>query len=433
MGEDTLIKISECNSGDTRGTLPFNSTNTLQLHESATRALSIHEVQLERNDSEMNWDLFVGGGKEQLSMWRVTEDEQGNISAQVLLIARISDQFLPLFHPNMKWWDESGDTGHEVVSHETSDTQQPQKVQRQEVCHFYSKSVSIRKNVAKNATNRTHKQPINFRIMSLQSVQLSGHPGSYLIMTGGSDACIKFFIVTKVSSTGTTSIIPVACSYEHNGPVINLSVVNMSNDMHLLFSGATDGEVSVFDISDLVKKTDPSSLSAFRHASDQTPTHMYAVHKFQAHQSGINSLSARAVGSKRVCTLTGGDDQSVCYWEADICRISSGRVQISNDEQTVVSDIHCSCINGAKIVELPQSGTHLCLVTSIDQRLNVFVPMREADGSQLSLTLAASCMVEVSDISHLDAQLIEERQDGTGRILIAVSGAGITTLDFDLR
>jgi WD40 repeat protein len=214
----------------------------------------------------------------------------------------------------------------------------------------------------KNNQFPNHLKNIQYRILSLECKFIDQN--HLLIVTGGSDSLVKFFIY----STDDNSLNPVAFSSFHWG---NVSKLYLDGDQ--LISAGTEGSIAIYE------------LNFFEEFQEIKPKF-----HFKAHQSAITSLF-----SNGGFIASGGDDQSISLFD------------ISNQSLKNFKNQHSTQITGIFI------NKEFCISTGIDQNLNIY-QLENGDLKRIQ-----SRVVDITNI--LNMNVFEDKEN----LFIILVGCGM--------
>eukprot|EP01080_Neovahlkampfia_damariscottae_P001336 gene1336-11418_t len=219
---------------------------------------------------------------------------------------------------------------------------------------------------------KLNSKSIEYRILAIASMMINEN--RILLITGGSDSLIKFFIYDIKKN----ELNPLGYSNFHEG---NVSQLLVKRDGSLLISTGTEGNIAIFDILN-IEKIDFHLIKPKA--------------SFKAHKSGITSLSAYGT-----LLATGGDDQIINVFDL---------TKMTEVESSSIKNQHFAQVTGIFI------NDNMVVSTSIDQKLNIF------SIKNLKLTLNVSVQLDITNI--LNMTILEENKE----MLIIVVGSGIQIL-----
>ena len=229
----------------------------------------------------------------------------------------------------------------------------------------------------------------------------------------------------------------------HDRPVLAVDVAGVrvagggENVAVVAATGATDGALAIWDMSDALPETSSNASSS----SIRTihPCHVSRG----AHQSGVNGVAVRAVGGDAVgvfVAASGGDDQVA---RAEVFAVKPASVtefvkketssfRVVSVARVAVAFAHSSAIKGVWLGPGTLPGTLTLATASHDQRARVWTGSVEAkdDGDASSaaifLTPVAGAFAECPEPEGLDGFV-----DARGRTRIAVCGRGVQMFELE--
>jgi len=243
----------------------------------------------------------------------------------------------------------------------------------------------------------------------------------YLVAVGSTDASIRIFSfdVAKRSFRLIRSI------WHHNGPVLALKILAGADRQHgdpiWLFAGATDGVVSLWDLSALTMEENAGT-------SCDEKAYLWPVPSLavRSNQSGVNALDvAWSNEASGIATLaTGGDDQALA---AITIALPTPR---DRQPPFVVSEASELCAHAAALRGVALCGDGYVLTTSADQRVVLWKLGGEVMDAPTSLSWVAAVLTEVSDVQAFH---VSPASDGAGGVLhCVVVGLGLSWLEIHL-
>ncbi|KAJ2079167.1 WD repeat-containing protein 6 [Coemansia sp. RSA 988] len=217
----------------------------------------------------------------------------------------------------------------------------------------------------------------------------------------------------------------VARDYTGTHCVLSVAAVDLGNGRTLLVSGATNGQVSFWDITRFTADSDNISCSEEPQlqAVIDLRSSLLAVHNM--HQSGVNSIHIQCTteniptckDNPVILMATGGDDGCVAIREIEI-----QRTQVLSRLEARRVDAHASSVKGVVLL----SNGVLCSV-STDQRLALWtLPKPNWASSDVQLDLLEMSFTQVADPSAL--YLFQHFEN---RFSLVVAGMGVEIIDIN--
>ncbi|KAI8141833.1 WD40-repeat-containing domain protein [Fennellomyces sp. T-0311] len=256
-------------------------------------------------------------------------------------------------------------------------------------------------------------QVIETRIMDITVYAIDPTQGLHLVGVGYSDSTMRVWLFNEK----TRQFSLIADGSWHRRCLLQIEHVvipaggGVRPDQILFFTGATDGRVAVWDISEQLHESiqDVAALEA-------DPTRTAAkfdepLYSYQPHQSGVNCLQVVLNKDNTLHIVTGGEDNALV----------AAKVSVANDGNIVpcgeiytVPDAHASSITGVRFIR----ASSAVLSTSTDQRLNMWA-VKDLGPNGITLSLIDAAFVDVPDPSTMDT--IEYR----GVTHAAIAGIGL--------
>lgn len=116
--------------------------------------------------------------------------------------------------------------------------------------------------------------------------------------------------------------------YTHTHCILTVKDLVIDTEFNLIFAGATDGQVMLFDITTMLP--------------DVTDTSCQPILNFKHHQSGVNAIALQRVLETDIRIVTGGDDNSIAISFIDLL----GRVVVLHQK---IPSQHSTQITGRKL------------------------------------------------------------------------------------
>uniref|UniRef100_A0A8C4TKY3 tRNA (34-2'-O)-methyltransferase regulator WDR6 n=1 Tax=Erpetoichthys calabaricus TaxID=27687 RepID=A0A8C4TKY3_ERPCA len=256
----------------------------------------------------------------------------------------------------------------------------------------------------KKNRHKTIKMDPETRYMCLAVVEAGDCKGDGVIVVAAcSDGAVRAFSLQEEQRR----LVLLWESFYHQRCVLCVAVFSQCWDTHcrqmFLCSGATDGNIAIWDISESATKEENEDSSA--------PQWLTPSLLVSAHQCGVNCLD---VGETEVpgqyLVLSGSDDNSLHVCLVDI---SNRMAPLQLLRTFSVVSAHAAPITGARWLT-----PHFLVSASVDQRV-VLWSVREA-----SLSWQEACLSHVADVSSLE---IWQKEDGDKTVL-SVCGQGLQVL-----
>ncbi|KAI9492531.1 WD40-repeat-containing domain protein [Zychaea mexicana] len=265
-------------------------------------------------------------------------------------------------------------------------------------------------------------QVIETRIMDITVHAIDTAQGLHLVGAGYSDSTVRIWLFNEK----TRQFSLIADGSWHRRCLLQMDHVvipgsdNEKQDRILFFTGATDGRVAVWDISQKLRESiqDVAALEA-------DPTHTAAkfdepVYTYQPHQSGVNCLQVAYNPDENTLTIvTGGEDNALVA-----AKLALGGGKDDDDDAKIVVtavgnpcsilEAHASSVTGTRLI---QNNTAV-LSTSTDQRLNMWT-VKDLGSDGVALILVDASFVDVPDPSTMDTA------DYGGVTHAAIAGIGL--------
>ncbi|KAL7435650.1 hypothetical protein ACHAXM_004864 [Skeletonema potamos] len=268
------------------------------------------------------------------------------------------------------------------------------------------------------------KATIDHRMNAVRSVPLPSGTNYHLVVSGDSEGNIHVVIVSELPKSRNTTIGEIL---KGNGrPVLCLELV-IFNGFVLAFVGTTGGVIQLwtFNIDKLLCCCNESE-GGLHKLGGVLPT--TASCEFQAHQSGVNDLSASTVSgeceSVVVCSV--GDDQAVSTCLFHFAQLEPGSLSC---ESIRLCTTKCASASALKAVELvlDDSTFHRVYTSGHDNRVTLW----KLEFARLSLAHVTSAPIGTEGSCLNCCQY--EQPDGTIREVVAVGGVGTELLSFNLN
>jgi WD40 repeat protein len=253
--------------------------------------------------------------------------------------------------------------------------------------------------------------------------------GRYLMAVGSTDASIRlFFFQDQQGGSGiqqqqqqqeAAGFTLVRILWHHNGPVLSLQLHPTQQGGLLLFAGATDGVVSVWDPIALCEEAQSST--------EPVPSWPIPLLAMRCNQSGVNALDVKASRDGRHCTVaTGGDDESLAVVTLELpvagAKGAKGAPKLVGAASLAA---HSAAVRG---VALCGPRNEFVLSTGADQRVYLWrCVVDEASHGVQELQFVQGHLTEVSDVQAFDV-----RHDTESVVHCAVVGLGLTWLEIEL-
>ncbi|KAI9258743.1 WD40-repeat-containing domain protein [Phascolomyces articulosus] len=259
-------------------------------------------------------------------------------------------------------------------------------------------------------------QVIETRIMDITVYAINPEQGLHLVGVGYSDSTVRIWLFNE--KTRQFSLVADGSWHRRCLLQIDHVVIPGEQDRVLFFTGATDGRVAVWDISEELHECiqDVAGLEA-------DPTRTAAkfdepFYSYQPHQSGINCLQ---VAFNEKVIVTGGEDNALVAAKFDLP--SKDKI-VPCGKHCSILDAHASSVTG-KIIKWMVENLNAVLSTSTDQRLNLWA-INDMGLDGVTLDLIDATFVDVPDPSTMDTI---EYGDATHT---AISGIGFESFKIPL-
>ncbi|KAJ2797733.1 WD repeat-containing protein 6 [Coemansia guatemalensis] len=256
----------------------------------------------------------------------------------------------------------------------------------------------------------------DLRIMDIAVIRTDS---SVLIAAAYSDASVRLWRMDTHFHTFEC----VARDYAGTHCILSIAAVDIGNGRTLLVSGATNGQVSFWDITRFTIDADNTPCSKQLLPVADLRSSLLAVH--DVHQSGVNSIDIRFTtdnttayeGNPVVLVATGGDDGGVAIREIEI-----GEIQALLRMEARRIDAHASSVKGVVLL-----GNNTLGSVSTDQRLALWsLPKANLASSDAQLCLLAMSFTQVADPSAL--HLVQHCDN---RSSLMVAGMGVEFVDVE--
>ncbi|KAL9652513.1 hypothetical protein ABK040_000085 [Willaertia magna] len=378
--EDTKIRILEYNNykseKDKVKPIEMMSRLVLNGHESSVKSLFL----VNGEDEESSY-LISGGSKEQLIIWKIEEKENNQLTADIILDKSLTRTFLQIFHP---------DIYQNANNQNQSDESQSNYILK----------------------NESRFDAINFRILSLNVFNHPFHKDELIILVGSSDALVKIFTTEKKK----TILKPIGRTNLLRGPILSMDTIVVNNTRYM-FCGTTDGNVFCYELKDALFTKDNEDNYNNESIDSTVLKTIEPLFEHVHHQSGINSMHITLdENQQHVHVCTGGDDQSVHLSVFDM------------QSTSVIYETHLECVHSSAVNGVYTDGKYTIISTGIDQRTNVYKPISNDNLDKKNWKIVASCMNEISDMSHME---IVEKENISSYTAIIV-GSGLQIIDIEL-
>ncbi|ORX99065.1 WD40 repeat-like protein [Basidiobolus meristosporus CBS 931.73] len=247
------------------------------------------------------------------------------------------------------------------------------------------------------------------RIMDMTAFTLEPTSGLHFIGVVYSDAVIRLWVYNE----NLREFVLLADGGFHNHCILQVTHC-VHEGKALLFSGATDGRIAIWNITDVVQRY--TSTLASKEIQKLTP-----ICNFMAHMSGVNCLDVLQQ-ENLILVATGGDDNALAV---TALTLESDSISIANVHKILLPPAHASALQATAIysntyvvtvtLAVKLVDTNTVITTSTDQRLNVW-KIRD------DLTLHQSLFVDVADPSAMDLLYLTPE-----KIQLSITGIGIQT------
>ncbi|KAK9710055.1 WD repeat-containing protein 6 [Basidiobolus ranarum] len=232
------------------------------------------------------------------------------------------------------------------------------------------------------------------RIMDTTVFTLDPNSGLHFIGVVYSDAVIRLWVYNE----SQREFILLADGGFHNHCILQVTHCVFEGQA-LLFSGATDGRVAIWNISEVVQRY--SNTLVKTEVEKLSP-----IANFMVHMSGVNCLDVLQEGDQ-ILVATGGDDNALAVTTLTLANDS---LTFTNTCKNILPPAHASALQAVKLLNMDT-----VITTSTDQRINIWKIQKD-------LVLQQSLFVDVADPSAMDVfHLTPEK------IQLSITGIGIQT------
>lgn len=239
------------------------------------------------------------------------------------------------------------------------------------------------------------------RYMSLSSIPNSTSNSVVHLVSGCSDGAMRW--LTFDPSNNTFQV--VSESWFHTKCVLKLLAVPLDQGKVALFSSATDGTISLWDI----------IPEMFTSNDAREP-----IWSSRCHQSGVNSLHVEVLSASigpAILLASGGDDNSVVLTA----------LKLSGKETSMIAQWSSSVAHAAQVTGVWLTEKWL-LSTSIDQRLTVWEwELRLEESNHLSCDFVSQTICSVPDIQ--DMQIWKDKD----WLCVCVVGKGVQIIKIPFK
>ncbi|KAI7833991.1 WD40-repeat-containing domain protein [Kickxella alabastrina] len=246
----------------------------------------------------------------------------------------------------------------------------------------------------------------SLRIMQLTLIPHGNHSEYTLVAAAYSDASIRLW---KLDPLNGFTCVASDKQHTHAHCVLSLAVLSYG-DSTVLLSGATDGQVILWDVSVYTRPT--PSLSR---TGDLGPPICVLP---GIHQSGVNTIDVKHLADSRALLASGGDDNSLTVCELDL---SITGLNVDENVDVVVRRATYACAHASSVQGVAfMSDGGVCSVAT-DQRVAKWAV--SVDREELSIELEDMGFTQVADPSAMSVV----RLDNVDVCLVA--GIGIEAID----
>ncbi|KAL0830268.1 hypothetical protein ABMA28_002472 [Loxostege sticticalis] len=215
----------------------------------------------------------------------------------------------------------------------------------------------------------------------------------FLIFAGCSDACLRVF--SFIYKPGNVTFEPIGEMRHHKTCILKTTCVNFL-DKDILITCSTRGEVSLWDVTDIVSW------------DDHEPFFSTITNK-----CGINSIDTR-VTCDNILIATGGDDNAIHLTLLEFPNLNLSGTYVKHRWST--DKFHCSQVTGVKLVD------DLLVSTSIDQRVTLAKWRTEEEG--IRCDFQSQIFSDIADI-----QGMEILSNTSAAITVCVFGKGLEVVE----
>ena len=272
---------------------------------------------------------------------------------------------------------------------------------------------------------------IDQRINAVKMIPLASCPDMHLVFSGDSDGSFQLIIISD-DITQTSPILFRHIFTSNARPILSLDVLDLDGVI-LVCLGNSAGDILIWEIPDL------SIYSKNKNLENDVEFPSSPLFIYKAHQMGTNGISSIIASSNLTSNLveivvcSGGDDQALTTAILSYSRDEFGRYQglITMIQCERLNEANSSAIKSVKLMKNQGDGFRLYSV-GYDQRLalwKVHCRSPERNGNEM-MSLLSSSFVHVSDISTLDCIVVKEAY-GLEKELCVVVGEGASLFSLD--
>ncbi|KAI8321082.1 WD40 repeat-like protein [Martensiomyces pterosporus] len=240
----------------------------------------------------------------------------------------------------------------------------------------------------------------------------------FTVVAGYSDASIRVWRLDVRHHQFTCVAHDAARTHSHCILSVGKLVLRGSAERTLLFTGATNGQVAIWDISKFI--VEGESRASGGAVCDQPADVGPAIYVCQGvHQSGVNSLdAAKCPEDNRFWVASGGDDNSIAVSEFAIDEHTGA---VARSMAGSYANSHASSVQQVRFVD-----GMVCSV-STDQRIALWALARNEGTCSLDFELHQMAYTQVADPSSMDILRTP------GKRLAFVAGIGVEALELRLE